>query len=234
MKLIFSLLIIIPSVCFSQTTKSITGTVADKDGNQLAKATVSTSQSKKTVLTNELGNFQIENVIIGEIITVSMIGYKSTSVVVDTASALEIALEESLQTLDDVVVIGYGEVNRKDLTGSVGTANMEDMRKAPVSSFDQALAGRVAGVQVTSVDGQPGVDYNIVIRGGNSITQSNAPLFVIDGFPMESAENNVLNPDDIASIEVLKDASSTAIYGARGANGVILITTKKAKPVVLL
>src|SRR5690606_28095443 len=133
------------------------------------------------------------------------------------------------QTLSDVVVIAYGEVRRQDLTGSVGSVNIEDIQKAPVVSFEDALAGRVAGVQVTSNDGQPGSMSNIVIRGGNSITQSNSPLYVVDGFPLEDPDNNAINPDDIASIEILKDAPSTAIYGARGANGVVIITTKQGK-----
>ncbi len=135
---------------------------------------------------------------------------------ITNAKNYTITLQDEVKGLNDVIVIGYGTSRRKDLTGSVGDVKMKDFEKSPVASFDQALAGRVAGVQVTSEDGQPGVNYNIVIRGGNSITQSNAPLYVIDGFPIESPDNNILNPDDIASIEVLKDASSTAIYGASG------------------
>src|SRR5690606_9398378 len=136
-------------------------------------------------------------------------------------------LVKSDTKLDEVVVIGYGSVQKKDLTGSVGQANVDDMAKAPVATFDQALAGRIAGVNVTSGDGQPGDDNNIVIRGGNSLTQSTAPLYVIDGFPMEDYSSSAINPEEIASISVLKDASATAIYGARGANGVIVIETKK-------
>src|SRR5699024_2889067 len=121
----------------------------------------------------------------------------------------------------------YGAVDKKDLTGSVSQVNMEDLSKAPVASFDQALAGRVAGVDVSSQeDGQPGSGMNIVIRGVGSLTQSTSPLYVIDGMPIEDPSNSALNPDDIESINVLKDASATAIYGARGANGVIVIETK--------
>src|SRR5690606_16705585 len=107
--------------------------------------------------------------------------------------------------------------------------NVSDMVKAPVASFEHALAGRVAGVQVSSNDGQPGTSLNIVIRGSNSLTQDNSPLYVIDGFPIENPDNAVLNQDDIESINILKDASSTAIYGSRGANGVVIIETKKSK-----
>src|SRR5690606_15181925 len=117
----------------------------------------------------------------------------------------------------------------EDLTGSVGQVNMGDLMKAPVTSFDQALAGRIAGVQVSSSDGQPGVGMDIVIRGANSLTQSNAPLYVIDGFPIEDPDNMAINPEDIESINILKDASATAIYGSRGANGVVIIETKKGK-----
>ncbi len=158
-----------------------------------------------------------------------MIGFITKSVKITSDNDYPVQLVTANQVLDDVVVIGYGEVKRKDLTGAVGSVNMKDMEKAPVPSFEDALAGRVAGVQVSSNDGQPGSVSNIVIRGGNSITQSNTPLYVIDGFPIESPDNNAINPDDIESIEVLKDASSTAIYGARGANGVIMIKTKQGK-----
>ncbi|WP_018626550.1 SusC/RagA family TonB-linked outer membrane protein [Niabella aurantiaca] len=224
----FTFLLSVP-LCFGQSVKNIALTVTDMEGSPLPKATAVTSKSNKSVVANDKGYFHITNVIAGESITVSMIGYLSKTIVVGSESVVKIQLEAANQTLDDVVVIGYGQVKRKDLTGSVGSANVEDMQKAPVVSFEDALAGRVAGVQVTTNDGQPGSASNIVIRGGNSITQSNAPLYVIDGFPLENPDNNAVNPDDIESIEILKDASSTAIYGARGANGVVIITTKQGK-----
>ena len=128
------------------------------------------------------------------------------------------------------MVIGYGEVLKKDLTGSVGQVNVKDLAIAPVMSFDQALAGRVAGVQVSSSDGQPGAEnINIVIRGAGSITQDVSPLYVIDGFPMEDFDPATLSIEDIESINILKDASATAIYGARGANGVVVVESKKGK-----
>src|SRR5690606_25967700 len=136
-------------------------------------------------------------------------------------------LMSTIQNLEQVVVMGYGTTLKKDLTGSVGTVNMEDLMEAPVASFDEALAGRIAGVQVSADEGQPGSAMKIVIRGQNSITQSNDPLYVVDGFPMEDFEAAGISSDDIESITVLKDASATAIYGARGANGVIVIETKK-------
>ncbi|MGC4235208.1 MAG: SusC/RagA family TonB-linked outer membrane protein, partial [Niabella sp.] len=132
--------------------------------------------------------------------------------------------------MEEVVVVAYGTVKKRDLTGSVSQVNVQDLIKAPVPSFDQALAGRIAGVQVASNDGQPGSGMNIVIRGGNSLTQSNEPLFVVDGFPVENFNSNAIAPEDIASITVLKDASATAIYGSMGANGVVIIETKSGVP----
>ncbi|HEY1202821.1 MAG TPA: SusC/RagA family TonB-linked outer membrane protein, partial [Niastella sp.] len=162
-------------------------------------------------------------------ITINYVGFAGRSMVTQVGQGIQIRLTPVSTELNSAVVIGYGKVKRKDLTGSVSQVQMGDLMKAPVRSFEEALGGRVAGVQVTSSDGQPGAETNIVIRGANSITQDNSPLYVIDGFPIENPNNNAINPQDIESIEVLKDASSTAIYGARGANGVILITTKKGK-----
>ncbi|MGN6511370.1 MAG: SusC/RagA family TonB-linked outer membrane protein, partial [Chitinophaga sp.] len=166
----------------------------------------------------------------------SSIGFLSKEVPLTKATVYNTVLAPDPQSLKQVVVVGYGTVQRKDLTGSVGSVNVADLQKAPVKSFDEALAGRVAGVQVTSSEGRPGAAIDIVIRGGNSVTQNNSPLYVIDGFPMEdpggdneSNPINALDPADIASIDILKDASATAIYGARGANGVIVITTKRGK-----
>ncbi|RZK34500.1 MAG: SusC/RagA family TonB-linked outer membrane protein, partial [Hymenobacter sp.] len=161
------------------------------------------------------------------VLVFSYVGYQQVERAIKGNTLLNITLKGDPQSLEEVVVVGYGAVKRGDLTGSVGTVNVEDLNKAPVKSFDDALAGRVAGVQVASPDGQPGASPNIVIRGGNSITQDNSPLYVIDGFPIENYNNNSLNPSDIESIQVLKDASATAIYGSRGANGVILITTRR-------
>ncbi|TZF83881.1 TonB-dependent receptor [Pedobacter sp. BS3] len=139
------------------------------------------------------------------------------------------SMQVAANSLNEVVVIGYGTSTKSDLTGAVGTVKMGDMEQAPVRSFEEALAGRVAGVQVTSSEGQPGATADILIRGANSLTQDNSPLYVIDGFPIENPDNNIFNPSEIESISVLQDASATAIYGARGANGVIIITTKRGK-----
>ena len=143
---------------------------------------------------------------------------------------MSIVLEEDTKVLDEVVVVGYQEVRKKDLTGSVAKADMNELLNTPVGSFDQTLGGRIAGVNVSSGEGTPGGTMNIVIRGNNSLTQDNSPLYVIDGFPVEDAAiASTINPSDIESLDILKDASATAIYGARGANGVVIITTKKGK-----
>ncbi|RDC55922.1 TonB-dependent receptor [Pedobacter chinensis] len=229
--LILTILLVlgIPLAGFAQAVKTITGTIVDENERPLLGAKIIIQGKPAAVTTDNQGRFSISNTKESDLLMVSMIGYTSKSVVVTSQNQYKIQLLPSSQALNDVVIIGYGEVKRKDLTGSVGSVNMKDLEKAPVVSFEDALAGRVAGVQVGSNDGQPGSVSNITIRGGNSITQSNAPLYVIDGFPLENPDNNVINPDDIESIEVLKDASSTAIYGARGANGVIIIKTKQGK-----
>lgn len=186
--------------------------------------------SQRGTHTDAKGEFTLKSVEPGTTLVFSFVGFVNREVKVDNSGkAIHISLNQDDKNLENVVVIGYGTVQRKDLTGAVSSVTMEDMTKAPVRSFDEALAGRLPGVQVSSAEGQPGSSINIVIRGNNSITQDNSPLYVIDGFPVETPDNSILNPNDIESIDVLKDASATAIYGARGANGVIIITTKKAK-----
>ncbi len=164
------------------------------------------------------------------VLVVSFIGYQTQEVKVDASKPMSILLKNDSELLDEVVVVGYQEVKKRDLTGSVAKANMDQLLNTPVASFDQTLGGRIAGVNVSSSEGMPGGTMNIVIRGNNSLTQDNSPLYVIDGFPVEDAAMaSTINPADIESLDILKDASATAIYGARGANGVVIITTKKGK-----
>ena len=219
----------IPLSSLAQAVKTITGTVTEETGKPLPGAKVVIQGKTISRVTDDQGHFSLSNTKESELLVVSMVGYISKTVVITSQNQYKIQLVPNNTALDDVVIVGYGQVKRKDLTGSVGSVVMKDMEKAPVVSFEDALAGRVAGVQVGSGDGQPGSISNITIRGGNSITQSNSPLYVIDGFPLENPDNNTINPDDIESIDILKDASSTAIYGARGANGVIIIKTKEGK-----
>ncbi|MBN8784300.1 MAG: TonB-dependent receptor [Terrimonas ferruginea] len=209
----------------------IHGQVVNEEAMPLAGASINIKGSSSAVtISDGKGNFQLRDVTGGKaVLEVSYVGYQKTEIPVPQKMPLTVTLKNGDNSMTDVVVIGYGAVNRKDLTGSVAQVNMEDLNKAPVASFTEALAGRIAGVQVSSNDGQPGVTQEIIIRGANSLTQSNAPLYVIDGFPVEDLQAAAVNNEDIESINILKDASATAIYGARAANGVVVITTKKGK-----
>lgn len=223
--------ICMPNMLKAQPGKThyVNGTVKDAKGEILIGVTVKVKNSSVATVTNNLGQYKISIKSATDVLQFSYIGYQTVEKSVGAAGTIDIVLSASQSNLNEVVVIAYGSVAKKDATGTVGTVNVKDLQKAPVSSYVDALAGRVAGVQVTSGDGQPGAASTITIRGGNSITQDNSPLYVIDGFPIENYDNNAINPADIASISVLKDASATAIYGSRGANGVIIITTKKGK-----
>ena len=198
----------------------------------MAGITVTVKGTTQQTLTNDDGRFALRVTERDKALVFTYVGYQSQEVLIGNITTVSITLKEVSSILTDVVVVGYGTQRRKDITGSVGKVSVTDLQKAPVRSFEEALAGRVAGVQVTSSDGQPGASANILIRGNNSVTQQNSPLYVIDGFPIENPDNNAINPEEIESIEILKDASATAIYGARGANGVIIITTKKGKSAV--
>jgi len=226
--LLMFLLMTLGSVSAYAQVKTVTGVITDEVGLPLPGANVLEKGTQNGATTDFDGRYSIKAAANSKL-TISYIGYKTVEMAVGGQATINISLAPDAQQLDDVVVIGYGTVKRSDLTGSVSTVSVNDLNKAPVLAFDQALAGRVAGVQVNSGDGQPGSGVNIVIRGNNSVTQGNSPLYVVDGFLIENPDNNVINPEDIASMDVLKDASATAIYGARGANGVIVITTKKGK-----
>ncbi|WP_256011438.1 SusC/RagA family TonB-linked outer membrane protein [Desertivirga xinjiangensis] len=204
----------------------VTGKVTDQKGEPLIGVTVKVKGVNTGTTTDVQGNYSITVKDRSVVLVFSYLGFATREVPV-TQNVLNVKLTEQKTGLDEVVVIGYGTQTRKDVTGAVSQVNVKDMQKAPVKSFDEALAGRVAGVQVSGNDGQPGSLNNIIIRGGNSVTQDNTPLYVVDGFPLENPDYNMISPADIESIDVLKDASATAIYGARGANGVIIITTKK-------
>jgi TonB-linked SusC/RagA family outer membrane protein len=211
-------------------TKTVTGQVVDQsNGEALPGVSVLLRGSTTATTTDNSGRFSIRGRA-GETIVFTHVNYLEGSVKIGTQPTYNLGLIPRGDTLSDVVVIGYGSVNRKDMTGSVAQVNVEDMAKAPVMSFEDALAGRVAGVQIISADGQPGSgDFSIVVRGTGSLTQNTSPLFVVDGIAIEDFDPATLNMDDIEEFNVLKDASATAIYGARGANGVILIQTKKGK-----
>jgi len=230
--LLFSVFLLTVFSSSAQQSEIITGTVTDqKTGETLAGVSISIKGTTKGgVTTRAQGEYSI-SVPTGQpaVLVFRYVGYHAKEVTVNQQKTINVTLAEQNNDLDQVVVVGYGTVAKKDLTGSVSSVKMAELNKAPVRSFDEALAGRVAGVQVTSADGRPGSGVDIVIRGNNSVTQANSPLYVVDGFLIEDPNNNVVNPADIESIDILKDASATAIYGARGANGVVVITTKKGK-----
>ncbi|MFT4094516.1 MAG: SusC/RagA family TonB-linked outer membrane protein [Niabella sp.] len=212
---------------------TITGTVTDESGKPLYGVSVTIKNSKIGVETDSLGKYTLKNVVPKSVLHFSMVGFMAQEVLVvpGTTNYYNVRLASVAADMEEILVVGYGSIKKKDLTGSVGTVNVEALQKAPVRSFDEALAGRVAGVQVASQDGQPGSAINIIVRGASSITQETAPLYVIDGFPVAASEfnTNQLDPNEIESITVLKDAAATAMYGAQGSNGVIVITTKKGK-----
>ncbi|MFD1631428.1 SusC/RagA family TonB-linked outer membrane protein [Pseudopedobacter beijingensis] len=210
-----------------QQLRKISGKIVNSQTNEpLAGVVITLERNKVSTVSDKDGNFLV-NATEDDYLITSYMGFQVSKTHVKTFNGT-IKLQENIRELSQVTVIGYGTVDRKDVTGSVGEVNVADMAKAPVATFDRALAGRVAGVQVLSNEDQPGSAMNIVIRGGNSLEQSNSPLYVVDGFPMEEFSGEI-NPADIESISILKDASATAIYGSRGANGVVIIETKKGK-----
>ena len=224
-----------PTPLSAQTPRKVEGKVTNPGKQPIAGAVVLVKGTTRGTTTLGDGSYSIQ-ASARDVLVFSLLGYAEQEVAVNNRTRIDVTLEESASAIDEVVIeIGYGGQARKDITGTLSSVKMEDLVKAPVMNFDQALQGRLAGVSVSSSDGQPGAEMDIVIRGANSLTQSNAPLYVIDGFPIEDFSNAAINSADIASITVLKDASATAIYGARGANGVIIIETKKGvegKPVI--
>jgi TonB-dependent starch-binding outer membrane protein SusC len=228
---------------FAQKTITISGKVTNDDALPLAGATVAVKgQEPGGVTTDKEGKFSI-TMPPGSALVFSYVGFTPREIQIRRAQTLNVELTAATKNLDDVVVIGYGTVKKKDLTGSVSSVKAAEIVQTSPVNLEQALQGRAAGVQITSSEGTPDAGVNIRIRGTSSINASSSPLYVVDGFPLPadnvpssiglgvstSSPIRGINPSDIESIEVLKDASSTAIYGSRGANGVVIITTKSGK-----
>jgi TonB-linked SusC/RagA family outer membrane protein len=208
--------------------RQIKGRVIDESGAPLQGVTIVPKGSKSGTQTDNEGNFSITVTGTGNVtLNFSYVGHKPSSVVTDGKSNVTVQLEKAAAALEEVV-IGYTTVKRKDLLASVASVGAKDLKDIPINSAAEALNGRLAGVTATTSEGSPDADVRIRVRGGMSITGDNSPLYVIDGVQMENALS-VISPQDIYSIDVLKDAAATAIYGARGANGVIVITTKSGK-----
>ena len=210
----------------SVSAQSLKGNVKDSNGEPIIGATIQEKGSKNMAVTDLDGNFSI-GLSGGKQITVSYIGMKTATVNVGGKSSVNVVMEDEATTLNDVVVIGYGTVKKKDLTGAVTSVSAKDLANIPVSTASEAIQGKMAGVTVTTTEGSPDAEIKIRVRGGGSLSQDNSPLYIVDGFPVSSISD--IAPNDIESIDVLKDASSTAIYGARGANGVVIVTTKSGK-----
>lgn len=205
---------------------TVTGTVTGQDGQPMPGATIRVRNTTIGASTDSKGRFSL-SAAEGSIIEVLYLGYETQTAKVGPDTDFKFVLKEDAGVLEDVVVIGYGSVKKSDLTGAVANVKMADIKDAPVLSVDKALQGRIAGADFMSTTGEPGSTTTIRIRGTRSITASNEPLIVVDGIVDAIHDLNDINADDIASISVLKDASSTAIYGSRGSNGVIIITTKQ-------
>ena len=211
----------------SAQTVTVKGTVTDKTGETVIGASVvEKGNTGNGTITDIDGNFSL-SVPTNATLVFSYVGMTTQEIAVKGQQTINVVLSDDAQALEEVVVIGYGSVKKKDLTGSVATVNSETLAAVPVASATEALQGKMAGVQITTTEGSPDAEMKIRVRGGGSITGDNTPLFIVDGFPVESISD--IPASDIEDMTVLKDASSTAIYGSRGANGVILVTTKSGK-----
>lgn len=219
-----------------QQRKQISGLVVDTRGNPIPGVSVFVKGTTTGITTGMSGEFKLEIPTDAQTLVFSFVGMRTQEIPIEGKTVFNVTMEEETIGLGEVVAIGYGILQKRDITGAVGSVQSENFNKGVINSPGQLLQGKVAGVNVTSSSGAPGSGQQITIRGQGSIRQGSGPLFVIDGFPIgidgtgsASSQLNFLNPEDIESMDVLKDASATAIYGSRGANGVILITTKKGK-----
>ena len=233
-------LLLIASSLRAQT--SVSGTITSPDGKPVAGASIIIEGSTVGATSDAKGFYRIKVRSSKDILVFNFLGYREVRESVGQRSLIDVVLSPSDLQIDDVVVVGYGALRKKDMTGAVASIKADAFENRVLFSVDDALAGGVAGLMVNSSSGKPGSESSMLIRGANSLTGSTAPLIVLDGFPLFDVSTStgggidgydtgmsslsMINPDDIASIEVLKDASATAIYGNRGANGVILITTK--------
>ena len=213
----------------SQQQKSVSGKVTDSSGSVLPGVSIIVKGTTIGTITDGNGNFSLSNLPEGATLQLSFIGMKTQEVAVSGKSTLSITMMEDAIAIDEVVAIGYGTTKKSDLTGSVTKVVMNEMKDIPTNSIATVLQGRAAGLQVISSSEDPGAGTTIRIRGASSLRGSNSPLVVIDGFPLGIDDLQQVNPSDIESIEILKDASASAIYGSRGANGVIIVTTKRAQ-----
>ncbi|MFN4145470.1 MAG: SusC/RagA family TonB-linked outer membrane protein [Runella sp.] len=210
------------------TESLLSGVIRGEDGKPMPGVSIILKGTQTGTATDATGKYQIR-VSPRSVLVFSFVGYESQEIVVGNRTSLDLTLAPDAQALNEVVVVGYGVQKKRDLTGAVATVSSKQIQQVPVTNVVQALQGRAAGVDVATADYGPGESASIRIRGNRSFTASNEPLYVVDGVPLAGGNLNDFNPGDIESLEILKDASATAIYGSRGANGVILITTKRGK-----
>ena len=226
-RLMFTVLFTVFALGVSAQNK-VTGTVVDVSGEAIIGASVIVKGTSNGTITDFDGNFTIQNVPQNGSLVISYVGYRNQTVAVSGKSQIKVTLEEDRQLLDEVVVVGYGVQKKSDVTGALAHLDSKDLVTMPVSNALEAMQGKAAGVDITNSQ-RPGEVGSITVRGQRSIDASNGPLYVVDGMTIQNGGIENINPADIESIEVLKDASSTAVYGSRGANGVVLVTTKKGK-----
>ncbi len=222
------LVFLISSFAIQAQSIQVSGKVTDEAGKALEGASVQEKGTNKTAVTDAGGSFQLSVSSAKSKLLISFVGYEPLEITVGNKTQLVLVLKAVNESLTDVVVVGYATVKRKDVTGSVAGINQKDIRSRPVDNAVQAMQGKVAGVDISSNE-RPGTVPTINIRGVRSLTASNSPLFVVDGIPLITGGIENINPNDIETIDVLKDASATAIYGSRGANGVVIVTTKQGK-----
>ena len=208
-----------------ELVKIITGKIEDENGSPIPGATILVEGTNTGTATDLDGNFSIDAPS-GAVLIISFIGYESLKVEVGNQTKLSITMSEDESSLDEFVVVGYGSVERREITGSIASIGRQDIVSEPTYSFESLLQGRAAGVDVVADSYRPGAGATVRIRGARSLVAGNDPLIVMDGIPIAGNLMDI-NPSDIESIEILKDASATAIYGSRGSNGVILITTRR-------
>lgn len=212
---------------WAQKSITVSGTVIDASGVSIPGVNINEKGTKNSVSTDLDGKFSINVASTKTELVFSYLGYETLSQLVGQKKSFNIVLKNSEAKLDEVIVVGYGTSKKSDLTGSVASISGDALKKVPLANVAETLTGRIAGVQVTSAEGSPDSDIKIKVRGGGSLTQDSAPLLIVDGFPVNTI--NDISPSDIENITILKDASSTAIYGSRGAYGVVIITTKSGK-----
>jgi TonB-linked SusC/RagA family outer membrane protein len=210
----------------SQGEVKVTGRVTDNDGEPLPGVTIIVKGTSSGTITDLDGMYEL-TAMSDATLQFSFIGFEAQSVTVAGRTIIDVVLQMDTRQLGEVVAIGYGTVKKRDLTGSVASVQGATLEKIPVANVSEALAGRLAGVKITTADGSPDAEIIVRVRGGGSVTGDNSPLYIVDGFPVSSISD--IAATDIESVDVLKDASSSAIYGSQGANGVIIITTKSAK-----